>query len=53
MSHYTDQEMTATMAALVANGKSILEILNDPKCKPDFKEKMQKLQQLKKRGGLS
>ena len=60
MKYYTDKEMIAKMQELTKEGKPLTDICNDPKCKPDFKEKIQNLQKLhleveslKKKGGLS
>lgn len=58
MKYYTDDEMIARMQELTKEGKPLTAICDDPKCKPDFKKKIQKLQDigweveaLRKKGG--
>jgi len=43
MKPYTDKEMILKMDELKKQGKSPLEILKDPRCKDNFKDKIYKL----------
>lgn len=44
--YYTDEEMIQRMQELANEGKHLVEICKDPRCKPDIKEKLLALDKL-------
>lgn len=49
--YYTDAEMLQQMQQLANAGHPITAICNDPRCKPDIKEKLLRLKQLSNPSG--